>query len=99
METDLREQIMVALERAGNAADTTDDFKWNCHRALPGLADECIRQMRWVARETRVMWADNEGGHPDHCDCDVREYGSHVSYCWKIKPMTVAPDDWKPLND
>lgn len=82
----IREQIMERLRDVGNAADTTDDFRWNHARALPAIADECIRQMKWTYLS--VKWTNPESHVWVDDVCDIME--------GEKNELTLAPEDWKP---
>ena len=81
----LREELIVRLTAVGNEADKSDDFRWNSARAVPAIADECIRQMEWVAYKTAHSHRSSEG-YDDEKDA----LAASKDY------VTLAPPEWKP---
>lgn len=80
----LLEALAKQLYEAGCAADPTDDFKWNSHRALMGLARETLRQMEW-------SWGEGF----DYC-CK-RGHERRSAFTPPAEPFGAAPPpDWTP---
>jgi hypothetical protein len=77
-EDELIEKLATRLTEVGNEADQTGDFKWNNYRAMPAIAKECLRQMKWAQGE---------------CVESVDSFGAGNSWTAAL-PLTLAPDGW-----
>lgn len=75
----MREELMRRLIEVGNAADQTDDFRWNHSRAMPAIVEEVIRQMEWARR------LDD---YRKHLSAHMDDDGNESNY------LTIAPPEW-----
>lgn len=81
--SDLREQLAYRMQKAFWHESDIGDNPAHVKCWLP-VADECIRQMRWVAFQTAHSYRSSEGF--DDKDDALKDSAGYV---------TAAPDDWR----
>ena len=74
-----------------------DHFPYMAYFDLAPIADECIRQMEWAAKEMRaeskrVIQSRYDGEHRWVNIPDVLHAHDDLLEC----PLTLAPEDWTP---